>query len=122
MSASNGKAFGEKVFQGCLKIESQFPLSTLSVSLLQEDTSSFQQADRSSCHSLYLYGVGCEMSATGNTTQMSVDHDEFLRACTPGASLRKGRGNSSMVGNSLCDSPVSSSLLFLSEWMLVNFD
>lgn len=80
------------------------------------------KADRSSCHSLYLYGVGCEMSATGNTTQMSVDHDEFLRACTPGASLRKGRGNSSMVGNSLCDSPVSSSLLFLSEWMLVNFD
>ncbi|XP_055476191.1 neurofibromin isoform X5 [Psammomys obesus] len=54
-----------------------------------------KQADRSSCHSLFLYG-GYDVPASGNTTQMSVDHDELLRTCTPGAPLRKGKGNSSM--------------------------
>ncbi|CAO2644434.1 Nf1 [Lemmus lemmus] len=57
-----------------------------------------EQADRSSCHFLFLCGVGCDVPASGNSSQMSMDHDELLRTCAPGASLRKGKGNSSMVG------------------------
>ncbi|KAK2509990.1 hypothetical protein MC885_001358, partial [Smutsia gigantea] len=59
------------------------------------------KADRSSCHFLFLYGVGCDPSS-GNTSQMSMDHEELLRPCTPGASLRKGKGNSSMDSAAGC--------------------
>ncbi|MBZ3884535.1 Neurofibromin, partial [Sciurus carolinensis] len=61
-----------------------------------------EQADRSSCHFLFLYGVGCDVPGSGNTTQMSLDHEELLRTCTPGASLRKGKGNSSMDSAAGC--------------------
>eukprot|EP00069_Balaena_mysticetus_P001885 bmy_15637T0 len=54
------------------------------------------QADRSSCHFLFLYGVGCDVPSSGNPSQVSMDHEELLRTCTPGTSLRKGKGNSSM--------------------------
>uniref|UniRef100_A0A287DFV8 Neurofibromin n=1 Tax=Ictidomys tridecemlineatus TaxID=43179 RepID=A0A287DFV8_ICTTR len=63
------------------------------------------QADRSSCHFLFLYGVGCDVPVSGNTTQMSMDHEELLRTYTPGASLRKGKGNSSMDGAAGCSGP-----------------
>lgn len=63
---------------------------------------SFQQADRSSCHFLFLYGVGCDVPSSGTTGQMSMNHEELLPSCTPGASLRKGKGNSSMVSSFFC--------------------
>ncbi|PNI47191.1 NF1 isoform 6 [Pan troglodytes] len=59
-----------------------------------------KQADRSSCHFLLFYGVGCDIPSSGNTSQMSMDHEELLR--TPGASLRKGKGNSSMDSAAGC--------------------
>uniref|UniRef100_A0A8I3WLL1 Neurofibromin n=1 Tax=Callithrix jacchus TaxID=9483 RepID=A0A8I3WLL1_CALJA len=59
-----------------------------------------KQADRSSCHFLLFYGVGCDIPSSGNTSQMSMDHEELLR--TPGASLRKGKGNSSMDSTAGC--------------------
>lgn len=55
-----------------------------------------KQADRSSCHFLFLYGVGCDIPSSGNTSQIPMDHEELLRTCTPGTSLRRGKGNSSM--------------------------
>lgn len=61
-----------------------------------------KQADRSSCHFLFLYGVGCDVPSSGNTSQMSMDHDELLRTCAPGTSLRKGKGNSSMDSAAGC--------------------
>ncbi|KAF4789711.1 hypothetical protein TURU_147507 [Turdus rufiventris] len=50
-----------------------------------------KQSDRSSCHFLLLYDV----SGSG-TSQMSLDHD------APGATLRKGKGNSSMESTAGC--------------------
>ncbi|XP_019502518.1 PREDICTED: neurofibromin [Hipposideros armiger] len=59
-----------------------------------------KQADRSSCHFLFVYGVGCDVPSSGPTSQMSMDHEELLR--TSGASLRKGKGSSSMDSAAGC--------------------
>ncbi|XP_045692031.1 neurofibromin isoform X4 [Phyllostomus hastatus] len=61
-----------------------------------------KQADRSSCHFLVFYGVGCDIPSSGTASQMSMDHEELLRTCTPGASLRKGKGNTSMDSAAGC--------------------
>ncbi|KAM7139605.1 neurofibromin isoform 6-T7 [Macrochelys suwanniensis] len=58
-----------------------------------------KQSDRSSCHFLFLYGVGCDVSG-GGASQLSLDHEEMR--CAPGASLRKGKGNSSMESTAGC--------------------
>ncbi|XP_025926011.1 neurofibromin isoform X1 [Apteryx rowi] len=55
-----------------------------------------KQSDRSSCHFLFLYDV-----SGGGTSQISLDHEEMIR-CTPGATLRKGKGNSSIESTSGC--------------------
>ncbi|XP_077167981.1 neurofibromin isoform X2 [Paroedura picta] len=58
-----------------------------------------KQSDRSSCHFLFLYGMGCDITG-GGTNQISLDHEEMMR-CTPGAILRKSKGSicmESMVG------------------------
>ncbi|KAJ7420199.1 hypothetical protein BTVI_22499 [Pitangus sulphuratus] len=55
-----------------------------------------KQSDRSSCHFLFLYDV----SGSG-TSQISLDHEEMIR-CAPGATLRKGKGNSSMESTAGC--------------------
>uniref|UniRef100_A0A8C8RKE5 Neurofibromin n=1 Tax=Pelusios castaneus TaxID=367368 RepID=A0A8C8RKE5_9SAUR len=59
-----------------------------------------KQSDRSSCHFLLLYGVGCDVPG-GGASQLSLDHEEMIR-CPPGASLRKGKGNSSMESTAGC--------------------
>ncbi|KAM6048429.1 neurofibromin isoform 5-T5 [Theristicus caerulescens] len=55
-----------------------------------------KQSDRSSCHFLFLYDV-----SGGGTSQISLDHEEMIR-CAPGATLRKGKGNSSMESTAGC--------------------
>ncbi|XP_048822683.1 neurofibromin isoform X2 [Lagopus muta] len=55
-----------------------------------------KQSDRTSCHFLFLYDV-----SGGGTSQMSLDHEEMMR-CAPGATLRKGKGNSSMESTAGC--------------------
>ncbi|XP_032635293.1 neurofibromin isoform X2 [Chelonoidis abingdonii] len=58
-----------------------------------------KQSDRSSCHFLFLYGVGCDVSGSG-ASQLSLDHEEMR--CASGATLRKGKGNSSMESTAGC--------------------
>ncbi|XP_074869411.1 neurofibromin isoform X9 [Carettochelys insculpta] len=58
-----------------------------------------EQSDRSSCHFLFPYGVGCDVSVSG-TSQISLDHEEIR--CAPGSTLRKGKGNSSMESTAGC--------------------
>ncbi|XP_074869403.1 neurofibromin isoform X2 [Carettochelys insculpta] len=58
-----------------------------------------KQSDRSSCHFLFPYGVGCDVSVSG-TSQISLDHEEIR--CAPGSTLRKGKGNSSMESTAGC--------------------
>ncbi|KAH0511460.1 Neurofibromin [Microtus ochrogaster] len=72
------------------------------VKLIHADPKLLLCADRSSCHFLFLCGVGCDVPASGNSSQMSMDHDELLRTCAPGASLRKGKGNSSVDSTAGC--------------------
>ncbi|OXB79091.1 UNVERIFIED_CONTAM: hypothetical protein H355_005967 [Colinus virginianus] len=55
-----------------------------------------EQSDRTSCHFLFLYDV-----SGGGTSQMSLDHEEMMR-CAPGATLRKGKGNSSLESAAGC--------------------
>ncbi|OXB59640.1 hypothetical protein ASZ78_016531 [Callipepla squamata] len=55
-----------------------------------------KQSDRTSCHFLFLYDV-----SGGGTSQMSLDHEEMMR-CAPGATLRKGKGNSSLESAAGC--------------------
>ncbi|XP_074045098.1 neurofibromin isoform X7 [Macrotis lagotis] len=57
-----------------------------------------KQSDRSSSHFLYLYGVGYDVSSGGGASHIPLDHEEFLRTCAQGPSLRKVKGNSSMDG------------------------
>ncbi|XP_043860258.1 neurofibromin isoform X3 [Dromiciops gliroides] len=55
-----------------------------------------KQSDRSSSHFLYLYGVGYDVSSGGGASHIPLDHEEFIRTCAQGPSLRKVKGNSSM--------------------------
>ncbi|KAJ6657871.1 hypothetical protein lerEdw1_001791 [Lerista edwardsae] len=59
-----------------------------------------KQSDRSSCPFLFLYGVGCDVSG-GGANQISLDHEEMMR-CTPGATLRKGKGSFCMESTAGC--------------------
>nr|XP_056721569.1 neurofibromin isoform X2 [Euleptes europaea] len=59
-----------------------------------------KQSDRSSCHFLFPYGMGCDVTG-GGANQISLDHEEMMR-CTPGATLRKSKGSFCMESSVGC--------------------